>query len=172
MQVLDEYFREGTDDDETIRMPKEIAEGMHELTDLQREVIFRNVINGETVSFIAGEKACSERKIRDVRARALKSLRIAATKGKQGEGYIDTAIYVLWSILVMAAVAILMMPDTVEAWQRTAVFIAGPIMTVVAGIFLIRKLWRSDRIRRYLESFRKKKRFDKRMSPSYTQTNF
>ena len=47
VHIPNEFYREGTDDDDTIRLPKELAEGMSELTDLQREVIFRNVINGE-----------------------------------------------------------------------------------------------------------------------------
>ena len=154
--IPNEFYREGTDDDDMVRLPAELAKGMGDLTDLQREVIFRNVINGESTSIIAKEKNCSTRNIRDVCARALKVLRIAATKGKPGEVYIDAAIYILWSILVMAAIAILLAPDSAEPWMRTAVFIALPIVTVASAIMLIWKSWRSDRIRRYLSSFRKK----------------
>ena len=155
--IPNEFFREGTDDDDMVRLPAELAKGMGDLTDLQREVIFRNVINGESTSTIAKEKSCSARNIRDIRARALKALRIAATKGKPGEVYIDTAIYILWSILVMAAIVILLVPDSAEPWMHTAVFIALPIVTVVAAIVLICKSWRSGRIRRYFASHRKEK---------------
>ena len=154
--IPNEFYREGTDDD-MVRLPAVLAKKMGDLTDLQREVIFRNVINGESTSTIAKEKDCSARNIRDIRARALKVLRIAATKGKPGEVYIDTAIYILWSVLVMAAIAMLLVPDSAEQWMRTAVFIALPIVTVVSAIVLICKSWRSERIRRYLTLLRKKK---------------
>lgn len=155
--IPNEFYREDTDDDDMVCLPTVLAKGMGDLTDLQREVIFRSVINDESTSTIAKEKDCSPRNIRDVRVRALKALRIAATKGKPGEGYIDAAIYILWSVLVMAAIAILLVPDSAEPWMHTAVFIALPIVTVVVAIMLIHKLRRSGRIRRYLSSFRKKK---------------
>lgn len=121
-----------------VRLPAELAKKMGDLTDLQREVIFRNVINGESTSVIAEEKNCSARNIRDVRARALKALRIAATKGKPGEGYPDVVIYILWSVLVIAAIALLLMPDAVAPWERTAIFVGACIST--AGV-LFRQIW-------------------------------
>ena len=54
---------------------KELDEGLRELTELQREVLFRTVINGETTESVARDKQCSSRNIRDIRARGLKHLR-------------------------------------------------------------------------------------------------
>lgn len=139
-QIPNEFYREGTDDDDTIRLPKELAEGLQELTNLQREVIFRNVINGESTSVIAAEKECSARNIRDIRARALKSLRVDAMKGRPGTGYPDAALFILWFLLACAAVYLLCVPDAVEAWIRAAVFIALPIVTVASVCVIVHKL--------------------------------
>ena len=150
------YLPKDFDGNADMHLQKEIVEGLHELTELQREVIFRNVVNGEDVSAIAKEKDCSARNIRDIRVRALKALRVAATKGKPGEGYPDAVLFAFWGILVMAAIAILLVPDSAEPWMRAAVFIALPIVTVVSAIVLIHKSWRAGRIRRFLTLFRKK----------------
>lgn len=137
VRIPNEFYREGSDDDNMIRLPKELAEGLQELTDLQHEVIFRNVINGEPASVIAQEKNCSARNIRDVRARALKALRAAAMKGSPGIGYPDVALFILWSILICAAGYFLLAPDTVEAWIRAVVFIALPIVTVASIVLVV-----------------------------------
>ena len=38
--IPNEFYREGTDDDDMVRLPNELAKGVDKLTDLQREVIF------------------------------------------------------------------------------------------------------------------------------------
>ena len=157
VRIPNEFVPEGSNADTELRLPKEIAEGLDELTDLQREVIFRSIVNEENVSVIAKEKDCSARNIRDIRARALKVLRAAATKGAPGTGYPDAVLFAFWGVLVMAVAALLLVPDSAEPWMRTAVFVAFPIVTVIAGIVLIRNLRRSPRIRKNLESFEKKR---------------
>lgn len=66
------YLPEGSDEDPLMYVSKELAEGLHELSELQREVLFRTVINGEPIESVARDKQCSSRNIRDIRARALR----------------------------------------------------------------------------------------------------
>lgn len=113
-------------------------------------MIFRNVIGGEDVSKIAEEKDCSARNIRDIRARALKELRTAATAGKPGVGYPDAVVLILWSILVLAAVILLFVPNAVEPWECTVIFVGAGIATI--GV-LCRQIWRR---RRSIKSTRRK----------------
>lgn len=93
--VKNPYLPKDSESGDALYLSKGIVAGLHDLTDLQREVIFRNVINGEDVSSIAESKKCSTRNIRDIRNRALKALR-AATTGEAGSGSPDAALFVLW----------------------------------------------------------------------------
>lgn len=79
------YLPEGSDEDPLIYVSKELAEGLHELSELQREVLFRTVINGESTESVARDKQCSSRNIRDIRARALRQLKSKITK-HEGSG--------------------------------------------------------------------------------------
>ncbi|BAL00268.1 hypothetical protein OBV_30690 [Oscillibacter valericigenes Sjm18-20] len=156
--VQNPYASENSETEVELCLPEDVAAGLYDLTDLQREVIFRNVINGEEVSAIAEEKGCSARNIRDVRTRALKALRAALRKGAPGTGYPDEALFVLWMLLLGFAVYLLLVPNAAEPWMRTAVFVLLPVVTVAAVGVLIGKLRRSNsRIRKYLASLKKKK---------------
>lgn len=79
------YLPEGSDEDPFMYVSKELAEGLHELTELQREILFRTVINGESTESVARDKQCSTRNIRDIRSRSLRQLRNRITK-HEGSG--------------------------------------------------------------------------------------
>lgn len=79
------YLPEGSDEDPLMYVSKELAEGLHELTELQRESLFRTVINGESTESVARDKQCSSRNIRDIRSRSLRQLRNRITK-HEGSG--------------------------------------------------------------------------------------
>ena len=87
------YLPEGSDEDPLMYVRKEIDEGLRELTELQREVLFRTVINGESTESVAQDKQCSSRNIRDIRARALRQIR-AKIKRHEGYGRPDVAIII------------------------------------------------------------------------------
>ena len=88
------YLPEGSDEDPLMYVRKEIDEGLHELTELQREILFRTVINGESTESVAQDKQCSSRNIRKIRARALRQIR-AKIKRREGYGRPDVAIIIL-----------------------------------------------------------------------------
>ena len=92
------YLPEGSDEDPLIYVRKELDEGLRELTELQREVLFRTVINGESTESVARDKQCSSRNIREIRARALKHLRSKITK-REGSGSPVVLIFVLLWLL-------------------------------------------------------------------------
>lgn len=154
--VQNPYLPKAPDSDSALYLSKSIAAGLRDLTDLQREVIFRNVINGEDISSIAESKNCSTRNIRDIRNRALKALR-AATAGKSGSGSPDAVLFVLWSLLLGAAAYFLLVPEAVEAWIRTAVFVALPIITA-AAIWRIVQLGQNSTKRNLRRMFKKKRK--------------
>ena len=80
------YLPEGSDEDPLMYVRKEIDEGLRELTELQREVLFRTVINGESTESVAQDKQCSSRNIRDIRARALRQIRAKSRDVKATAG--------------------------------------------------------------------------------------
>ena len=92
------YLPEGSDEDPLIYVRKELDEGLRELTELQREVLFRTVINGESTESVARDKQCSSRNIRDIRARALRQLKSKITK-REGSGFTVTLFFVLLALL-------------------------------------------------------------------------
>ena len=69
----------------------QIYDALHALTELQREILFRTVINGESTESVAQDKQCSSRNIRDIRARALRQIR-AKIKRREGYGRPDVVI--------------------------------------------------------------------------------
>ncbi len=94
------YLPEGSDEDPLIYVRKEIDEGLRELTELQREILFRTVINGESTESVAQDKQCSSRNIREIRARALRQIR-AKIKRREGYGRPDVAIIILLFMLLV-----------------------------------------------------------------------
>ena len=79
---------------------KEIDEGLHELTELQREILFRTVINGEFTESVAQDKQCSSRNIREIRTRALRQIR-AKIKRREGYGRPGVVIIILLFMLLV-----------------------------------------------------------------------
>ena len=79
---------------------KELDEGLRELTELQREVLFRTVINGESTETVARDKQCASRNIRDIRARALRQIR-AKIKRREGSGRPGVVIIILLFLLLI-----------------------------------------------------------------------
>lgn len=65
------YLPEGSDEDPFMYLDTQIYDALHALTELQREILFRTIINGESTESVAQDKQCSSRNIRDIRARAL-----------------------------------------------------------------------------------------------------
>ena len=88
------YLPEGSDEDPLMYVSKELDEGLHELTELQREILFRTVINRESTESVARDKQCSSRNIRDIRARALRQLKSKITR-REGSGSPVVLIIVL-----------------------------------------------------------------------------
>lgn len=91
------YLPEGSDEDPLMYVSKEFDEGLHELTELQREILFRTVINGESTESVARDKQCSSRNIRDIRARALRQLKSKITR-REGSGSTVTLFFVLLAL--------------------------------------------------------------------------
>lgn len=88
------YLPEDSDKDPFLYVGKEIDEGLHELTELQREIPFRTVINNESTESVAQDKQCSSRNIRDIRGRALRQLKSKILR-REGSGYPSALIFIL-----------------------------------------------------------------------------
>lgn len=93
------YLPEGSDEDPLMYVSKELDDGLHELTELQREILFRTVINGESTESVARDKQCSSRNIRDIRSRALRQLKSKITK-HEGFGTPTVLLIVFIGLLV------------------------------------------------------------------------
>lgn len=113
--VREKYMPKDSDDEPYMYLTEGIVEGLHELTELQREVLFRTVINGEPVASVAMDKGCSDRNIRDIRARALNHLR------KKAEGDRIGSLYVV-SLLVICALAL------------AAYFLLHPLLGIIEAL--------------------------------------
>lgn len=94
------YLPEGSEEDPFLYVSRELDEGLHELTELQREILFRTVINGESTESVAHDKQCTARNIRDIRARALRRLRQKLTK-HEGSG--KPSIFTVVMLLIVLA---------------------------------------------------------------------
>lgn len=93
------YLPKDSDEDPLMYVSKELDKGLRELTELQREILFRTVINGESTESVARDKQCSVRNIRDVRGRALQYLRKKITH-YDGFGTVTVLLVVLAFLLV------------------------------------------------------------------------
>ena len=92
------YMPEGSEEDPLMYLRKELHDALLGLTELQREILFRTVINGESTESVARDKQCTSRNIRDIRNRALKHLRSSMTK-REGSGSTGTLLFVLLVLL-------------------------------------------------------------------------
>lgn len=97
------YMPEGSEEDPLMYLRKELHDALLELTELQREILFRTVINGESTESVAQDKKCTSRNIRDIRKRALRQLRSKVSR-REGFGYLDTALMVLLILVAILAV--------------------------------------------------------------------
>lgn len=73
---------------------KSIVEGLKALTPLQREVIYRNVIAEEKISAIAESLNCSARNVRDIKSRALATLRSHTSRDANGSSTLAAMILI------------------------------------------------------------------------------
>lgn len=94
------FLPEGSDEDPFMYLDTQIYDALHALTELQREILFRTVINGESTESVAQDKQCSSRNIRDIRARALRQIR-AKIKRREGYGRPDVASIILLFMLLV-----------------------------------------------------------------------
>ncbi len=95
-----EYLPEGSDEDPFMYLNVDLVEKLKGLTEFQREVLFRNVINGESTESIAQDKQCTSRNIRDIRSRALKQLRTKSAV-HEGSGYTSFVVFVILAMLAV-----------------------------------------------------------------------
>ena len=94
------YLPEGSDEDPYMYLDTQIYDALHALTELQREILFRTVINGESTESVAQDKQCSARNIRDIRTRALRQIRAKITR-HEGFGEFGVVIIVLLFMLLI-----------------------------------------------------------------------
>ena len=94
------YLPEGSDEDPYMYLDAQIYDALHALTELQREILFRTVINGESTESVAQDKQCSARNIRDIRARALRQIRAKITR-REGSGRPGVVIIILLFMLLI-----------------------------------------------------------------------
>lgn len=133
------YLPEGSDEDPLMYVSKELAEGLHELTELQREILFRTVINGESTESVARDKQCSSRNIRDIRSRSLRQLRSKITK-HEGYGKPGLAIIVLSFILLVGVPLI--------CWGEQLLVMypwLEPLAVVFAVLLIVFMFWKGSR---------------------------
>lgn len=123
------YLPPDSEEDPEVYLSKQLAEALHELTELQRQVIFRNVVNGESTESIAQDMGCTSRNVRDIRNRALKALRTKITK-HEGIGYIGEHHWIAVPALLVVGLLLLLLLQldfTIPEWvQYIAVAVAAP----------------------------------------------
>ena len=148
------YLPEESDEDPLMYLDVKLVEKLKGLTELEREVLFRNVINGESTESIAQDKQCTSRNIRDIRSRALRQLRAGYGK-REGSGYIDTML-----IATLAALLIgcgLMVLVRLYPWLEY-VFGAIALSIFIITFPRIRERETENRLRRHWDSLRKPRR--------------
>ena len=131
-----------------------LVEKLKGLTELEREVLFRNVINGESTESIAQDKQCTSRNIRDIRSRALRQLRAGYGK-HEGSGYIDK--------MLIATLAALLIGCGLMALVRLYPWLEYVFAAIALSIFIItfpriRERETENRLRRHWDSLRKPRR--------------
>lgn len=146
------YLPEGSDEDPLMYVSKELDEGLRELTELQREILFRTVINGESTESVAQDKQCSSRNIRDIRGRALKQLRSKLTK-HEGAGSPVLLMVVLFILLVAVFGVRLLVSHLSPLYSWLEYVVYGILAAVCIPLFLrfkdreieglLRNLWAS-----------------------------
>lgn len=133
------YLSEGSNENPLMYVSRELAEGLQELTELQREIRFRTVINGESTESVAQDKQCSPRNIRDIRARALRQLKSKITK-REGSGKPGLLIIVLLFVLLVGVPLI--------CWgERLLVTYLWlkPVAAVFAVLLIVFMFWKDSR---------------------------
>ena len=129
------YLPEGSDEDPFMYLDTQIYDALHALTELQREILFRTIINGESTESVAQDKQCSSRNIRDIRARALRQIR-AKIKRREGYGRPDVAsIILLFMLLVGVPLALLTVTAAHTPSLSVLIICWGAAMTAVCLAF-------------------------------------
>ena len=152
------YLPEKSDEDPLMYLDVKLVEKLKGLTELEREVLFRNVINGESTESIAQDKQCTSRNIRDIRSRALRQLRAGYGK-REGSGYIDT---MLIAVLAALLVSCGLMHGLEALMQRYPwleyVFAAIAIPLLIIMFLRSRERETENRLCRHWDSLRKPQR--------------
>ena len=149
------YLPEESDEDPFMYLDVRLIEKLKSLTELEREVLFRNVINGESAESIAQDKQCTSRNIRDIRSRALRQLRAGYIK-HEGIGYIDTKLI---AIIVAALFVGCGLETLVRLYPLLGyVFAAIAIPLLIIMFPRIRERETENRLRRHWDSLRKPQR--------------
>ena len=130
-------------------LPKNIAEGLHELTELQREVLFRTVVNRESTESVARDKNCSSRNIRDIRTRALDYLRKRAMGDKRG----DMPTTALFVIIILLAAAYFLLRSVFEMLPEVLPWYTYVLISVFFAVAFI--AYRKAQIRKTTEAVRR-----------------
>lgn len=136
------YLPEESDEEPRMYLNTQIVDGLHKLTELQREVLFRTVINGESTESVAQDMNCTSRNIRDIRGRALRQLRRGITR-HEASGYLDAFVLALLVAMFacrgMMAIADYLLP--IYPWLEN---VAGAIAALFLGFVLFRS--RNDEV--------------------------
>lgn len=129
------YLPPDSDEEYQVYLNRQLVEGLHMLTELQRQVIFRNIVNGESTESIAQDMGCTSRNVRDIRNRALKILRRKITQwdgfGKVGKG--------TWIVFMIAGAYILL-----GRWFALHVSLSKPIqdaLMLLSAPIVVWSLW-------------------------------
>ena len=121
---------EGSDEDPFLYVSNEIDEGLHELTELQREILFRTVINGESTESVARDKQCLSKNIRGIRGRALRQLKSKITR-REGSGYPSVLVFILLATFACYFGAKIMVEKILPLYPRLE-YVGHAIAAVVA----------------------------------------
>lgn len=141
------YLPEESDEDPDMYLNVEIVEGLHELTELQREILFRNIINGESSESIARDKQCTSRNIRDIRNRALKQMRTKISK-HEGSGYPNVTFFVVFAAVLVASYGLMKLAEYLLPIYPWLEYVGGAIAVVLSVLALPRI--RDDEVKGYL----------------------
>lgn len=153
------YLPKESDEDPLMYLDVKLVEKLKGLTELEREVLFRNVINGESTESIAQDKQCTSRNIRDIRSRALRQLRAGYIK-HEGIGYIDTKLIAILVAALFVGCALihgLMALVRLYPWLEYA-FAAIAMLFFIITFPRIRERETENRLRRHWDSLRKPQR--------------
>ena len=128
------YLPEGSDEDPYMYLDTQIYDALHAPTELQREILFRTVINGESTESVARDKQCSSRNIREIRARALRQIRAKITK-REGSGSPGVVIVILLFMLLIGVPLVCWGEQLWAAYPWLEPVAAVSIVLVLAVIF-------------------------------------